>query len=91
MILKATLLDKTNLTIFFQKPFQVNVISHCLPGLLREVSSLDPKKATRAQEAVAALQKLHTIKKRGPKANSLFLDQILSTSGLYSGKLFVIF
>ena len=79
------------MTIFFQKPFQVNVISHCLPGLLREVSSLDPKKATRAQEAVAALQKLHTIKKRGPKANSLFLDQILSTSGLYSGKLFVIF
>ena len=55
------------------------------------MSSLDPKKATRAQEAVAALQKLHTIKKRGPKANSLFLDQILSTSGLYSGKLFVIF
>ena len=53
------------------------------------MSSLDPKKATRAQEAVAALQKLHTIKKRGPKANSLFLDQILSTSGLYSGKLFV--
>ena len=69
-----------------QFEFQVNVISHCLPGLLREVSSLDPKKATRAQEAVAALQKLHTIKKQGPKANSLFLDQILSTSGLYSGK-----
>ena len=55
------------------------------------MSSLDPKKATRAQEAVAALQKLHTIKKRGPKANSLFLDQILSTSGLYSGKLFYFF
>ena len=69
--------------------FQVNVISHCLPGLLKEVSSFNLQKATRAQEAVAALQKLHAIKKRGPKANSLFLDQILSSSGLYSGECFV--
>ena len=65
---------------------QVNVISHCLPGLLQEVSSFDPKKATRAQEAVSALQKLHSLKKCVPKANSLFLDQILCHSGLNSGE-----
>ena len=68
---------------------QVNVISHCLPGLLQEVSSFDPKKATPAQEAVSALQKVHSLKKRGPKAYSLFLDQILCHSGLNSGQCFV--
>jgi rapamycin-insensitive companion of mTOR len=46
-------------------------------------------KSARAQEAVAALHKLHSIKKRGPMASSLFLDQILAGSGLYSGECFV--
>ena len=78
-VLLGELLHLANLLL----PREVNVISHCLPGLLKEVSSLDPPKATRAQEAVAALQKLHAIKKRGPKASSLFLDQILANSGLY--------
>ena len=53
------------------------------------MSSLDSKKATRAQEAVSALQKLHSLKKKSPIANSLFLDQILCHSGLDSGDCFV--
>lgn len=53
------------------------------------MSSFEPKKATRAQEAVAALHKLHAMKKRGPKASSLFLDQILANSGQYGGDCFV--
>ena len=38
-------------------------------------------RSNRATEAVSALQKLHTTKKRGPVAHSLFLDQILAFSG----------
>lgn len=40
-----------------------------------------PNRSNRATEAVSALQKLHTAKKRGPTAYSLFLDQILAFSG----------
>ena len=38
-------------------------------------------RSNRATEAVSALQKLHTSKKRSPVAHSLFLDQILAFSG----------
>ena len=64
-ILLGELLHLANVLL----PREVNVCSHCLPGLLKEVSNLDPNKATRAQEAVVALQKIHALKKRGPKAN----------------------
>ena len=38
-------------------------------------------RSNRASEAVAALQTLHQMKKRGPKPNSLFLGQILKSCG----------
>ena len=84
-ILLGELLHLANVLL----PREVNVCSHCLPGLLREVSSLNPNRSTRAQEAVVALQKIHALKKRGPKANSLFFDQILANSGIGSGEYFV--
>ena len=84
-ILLGELLHLANVLL----PREVNVCSHCLPGLLREVSSLNPNRATRAQEAVVALQKIHALKKRGPKANSLFFDQILANSGIDRGECFV--
>ena len=39
---------------------------------------------------MSALQKLHTTKKQGPSAHSLFLDQILASSGgPYRGENFI--
>ncbi len=84
-VLLGELLHMANLLL----PREVNIISHCLPRLMEAVGSPDPHKSTRAQGAVAALQKLHAIKKRGPKACSLFLDQLLSYSGQFSGECFV--
>ena len=60
-------------------PRELNATSHCLPALLAHVSSSDPIQANRASEAVDALQKLHDLKKNGPKASSLFLDQIMKS------------
>lgn len=61
-------------------PREVNIASHCLPPLLDEVASPDHVKALKAQEAVTALRQFHALKKRGPVANSLILDQILTSS-----------
>ncbi|XP_059078689.1 rapamycin-insensitive companion of mTOR-like isoform X2 [Tigriopus californicus] len=61
-------------------PREVNIASHCLPPLLDEVASPDHVKALKAQEAVTALRQCHALKKRGPVANSLILDQILTNS-----------
>ena len=58
-------------------PRDLNGSSHCLPTLLDEVSSTDVHQANRASEAVAALQKLHTMKKKGPQPCSLFLENIM--------------
>ena len=53
------------------------------------MSSKDPIMSNRASEAVDALQKLHSIKKRGPVACSLFLDLIMTGSGYFGGEGFV--
>ena len=70
-------------------PRELNATSHCLPTLLAEVSSTDPIRSNRASEAVDALQRLHDLKKRGPVASSLFLDQIMTGSGVFTGESFV--
>ncbi|KAJ8394304.1 hypothetical protein AAFF_G00047110 [Aldrovandia affinis] len=55
---------------------------HCLPTLMNMAASFDisPEKRLRASAAVNYLKHFHEKKKRGPKASSLYLDQILRKS-----------
>ena len=79
-ILATILLGELLHMAYVLLPRELNATSHCLPALLAEVSATDPVRSNRASEAVDALHRLHEIKRRGPVANSLFLEQIMSDS-----------
>ncbi|XP_026090678.1 rapamycin-insensitive companion of mTOR-like isoform X3 [Carassius auratus] len=55
---------------------------HCLPTLMIMAASFDipQEKRLRASAAVNYLKRFHEKKKRGPKANSLYLDHIIRKS-----------
>ncbi|KAL2100031.1 hypothetical protein ACEWY4_004425 [Coilia grayii] len=55
---------------------------HCLPNLMNMAASFDisQEKRLRASAAVNFLKRFHERKKRGPKANSLYLDHIIRKS-----------
>uniref|UniRef100_A0A0K2V7N4 Rapamycininsensitive companion of mTORlike [Saccoglossus kowalevskii] n=1 Tax=Lepeophtheirus salmonis TaxID=72036 RepID=A0A0K2V7N4_LEPSM len=75
-VLLGELLHKT----FILLPHETNYSNHCLPTLFAEVASSDPERANRASQAVSTLNRIHSIKKRGPTASSLFFYEILSVS-----------
>ncbi|KAG1943517.1 rapamycin-insensitive companion of mTOR isoform X2 [Pimephales promelas] len=55
---------------------------HCLPTLMNMAASFDipQEKRLRASAAINYLKRFHEKKKRGPKPNSLYLDQIIRKS-----------
>ena len=67
-------------------PHEIAATVNCLPLLSSHMSAegvpYSPVERTRATAAVLHLQKLHQLKKRGPRPSSLLLEQVLEHSGL---------
>lgn len=63
-------------------PVEIAQYSHCLPTLVKMTSSpdIDPQQRDRANRAVKCLDRLHSMKRRGPVPYSLYLDAIVQRS-----------
>ena len=69
-------------------PHEIAATVSCLPLLASHIGG-QPVEATRAAAAVFHLQKLHQLKKRGPRPASLLLEQVLEHSGLREAACFL--
>ncbi|GAB1606230.1 rapamycin-insensitive companion of mTOR-like, partial [Argonauta hians] len=63
-------------------PHECTTHTHCLPNLMAVASSFDipSHHRHRATLAVSYLNRIHSLKKRGPRPCSLFLDQLLENA-----------
>ncbi|CAI9743242.1 rapamycin-insensitive companion of mTOR-like [Octopus vulgaris] len=78
VILLGELLHMANTLL----PHECTTHSHCLPNLMAVASSFDipGQHRHRATLAVSYLNRIHTLKKRGPRPCSLFLDQLIQNA-----------
>jgi len=74
-------------------PHEIGAVSQCLPELAEHIATSNPtfnkSESNRAISAVTYLQRLHTLKKLGPRPHSLLLEQTLLATGHAQGERFV--
>jgi len=74
-------------------PHEIAATQNCLPLLSSHIYTADPtfskQESNRALAAITALQKLHSLKRRGCLPSSLLLEQVLEYSGHHQGNGFV--